>query len=127
MKYFTIDEFRCRCGCGYGYDQMDPRLLQYLDIIRENIGKPMLLNSACRCAKHNKAVGGVGSSEHVPENTDTGLCTGVDVYCPDSSFTYALLKEAYRLGIPRIGINFAKNFVHLGLSTKHPCEVLFKY
>ncbi len=128
MKHFSDHEFACKCGqCGLGIESMDPRLLAILEATREALGKPMRINSAVRCAKHNAAEGGSKGSEHVPQNTDTGKTTGVDIHIPDSAFLFALVGQLYKHAVPRIGLNQSKNFVHVGLSQDHPQHVFFKY
>lgn len=39
-------------------------LMEQLDMIREKYGKPIYVNSGYRCPKLNKAVKGVGNSQH---------------------------------------------------------------
>ena len=58
-------ELMCPC-CGAGADKMSPSMLQMAEEIRaENGGKPMIVSSAYRCAKHNAEVGGVANSHHL--------------------------------------------------------------
>ncbi len=128
MQYFKDEEFACKCGkCGLGVESMDARLLTLLDSVRERLQMPMRINSAVRCFTHNTAVGGSLRSEHVPQNSDTGKTTGVDIHVPNSNFLFALVKLLYAHGVPRLGLNQSKNFLHIGLSKKHPQEVFFKY
>ena len=65
LRFFKPEEFACKCGCGRGYDDMDAGLLRMLDEARALAGIPFSLSSAFRCAKHNKAVGGVYNSRHL--------------------------------------------------------------
>ena len=60
--HFSRKKFSCECG----FDRIDPRVVAALELIREHIGgKPITLNSACRCPKHNKAAGGEPNSNHL--------------------------------------------------------------
>ncbi len=127
MKYFEDHEFACKCGCGLGVQDVDPALLMLLDALREGVGEPMRINSAVRCAQHNARVGGSSRSEHVPSNTHSGKTTGVDVHIPSSTFCFKLIRELNAQGVPRIGLNQDKNFVHIGISLNHPQNVFFKY
>lgn len=61
--YFSRREFACRCGCGY--DTVDTELLDVLCEAREFFRAPVIINSGCRCAAHNKAVGGAPRSQHL--------------------------------------------------------------
>lgn len=63
VKHFKKSEFACKDGCGY--DDIDIRLVEILENIREHFGnKPIIITSGCRCAKHNAKVGGVQGSWH---------------------------------------------------------------
>ena len=62
-KDFSRDEFKCKCGCGANY--IDMRLVKGLQTLRDNLGKPVIINDATRCPKHNKEVGGVTNSQHI--------------------------------------------------------------
>lgn len=66
MKYFTKAEFACRCGCGF--DEINPVLVEILDAMRGHLEIPCKVNSGCRCAAHNKAVGGAKHSQHLLGN-----------------------------------------------------------
>ncbi len=127
VKHFKAAEFACRCGCGLGLEHMDPRLVEILDLVRAELNMPLRINSAVRCSKHNAAVGGSARSEHVPQNTDTGKCTGVDVHLPNTNFLYHLLRALHKHAVPRLGLNQQKMFLHLGLSKNHPQHVFFNY
>lgn len=63
--HFSKKEFACKCGCGEC--DVDPELVAKLEKFRELCGnKPMHINSAKRCKRHNKAVGGSPNSQHLP-------------------------------------------------------------
>ncbi len=54
---FKVSEFACKCGCGF--DDIDQRVINMAQTIREALGVPVKVNSGCRCEKHNAKVGGV--------------------------------------------------------------------
>lgn len=60
---FKRSEFACRCGCGF--DAVDVELLEVLEDLRQNFGRPVIINSACRCESHNRFVKGARNSIHV--------------------------------------------------------------
>lgn len=62
-KYFKRSEFACKCGCGF--DVVDAELLQVLEDLRITMEEPLVINSGCRCATHNKNEGGATSSLHM--------------------------------------------------------------
>ena len=117
-KYFSDKELSCKCGCGFMIT--DESFLSRLDAAREIAGIPFVVTSAARCLKHNKAVGGVDSSAHTK-----GLA--VDMAFKDSHSCYIILRALYDVGFKRIGINFAKSFIHCDVDETKPQEVLFKY
>ena len=61
-KNFNSSEFICKCGCGL--NNLDPRVVNMCQTIRDGIGIPITINSACRCEKHNANVNGVPNSYH---------------------------------------------------------------
>lgn len=61
-KNFKASEFRCKCGCGKIY--ISEQLVEKLQKLRDNFGKPINVNSGYRCPIQNKAVGSDNSSPH---------------------------------------------------------------
>lgn len=68
MRFFKEKEFVCRC-CGelppYARENVKALVAAVLDPARERFGKPIIVNSGYRCAKHNREVGGVTQSQHL--------------------------------------------------------------
>lgn len=62
-EHFSRKEMACKCKCGF--DSATPELVKLLETIRERFGKPVHINSGCRCGKHNRMVGGAADSRHV--------------------------------------------------------------
>ena len=60
-KNFKVSEFACKC-CGENL--IDQRVLDMAQIIREELGVPVRVNSGYRCEEHNRRVGGVKGSKH---------------------------------------------------------------
>lgn len=91
VQHFKKSEFACKDGCGF--DSIDLRVVKVLEDIRHHFGdKPVIVTSGCRCAKHNKEVGGVQGSRHVAGKA-------VDFYIPGISindimnYTNSLVKN----------------------------------
>ena len=63
-KNFKVNEFSCHCGCGK--NNIDQRVMNMAQTIRDAIKVPIHINSGYRCDKHNEspAVGGVKGSYH---------------------------------------------------------------
>lgn len=61
---FTLKEIACKCGCGYA--KVNDVLVHRLERLRALAGhNPIVVNSWCRCEKHNRAVGGAPGSQHM--------------------------------------------------------------
>lgn len=104
MRYFSLDEFKCKC-CGELPEQgMSSVLLEKLDTLRGMIGKPIIVTSGYRCPIHNRNVGGVKSSTHVKGN-------GVDIVC-DVPYSY-LVAMVERVGFDGVGLYPEQGFIHI--------------
>lgn len=75
-RHFRRQEFSCKCGCGF--DTADHELVRTLDIIRDHFDKPVTINSACRCADHNRDVGGSDNSQHLYGRAADIVVAGID-------------------------------------------------
>lgn len=116
MKYFKMSEFACKDGCGFV--SMNEEFLAMIDKARELAGIPFVITSGCRCAKHNKAVGGVASSSHTTGHAaDISASTGVQ--------KYTIVKALMEAGFKRIGI--AKSFIHVDNDPGKPSPSIFLY
>ena len=62
MSYFSPKETSCKCGCGF---DIAPQMLDKLNAIRKEFGRPILISSGARCPAHNSKVGGAPSSYHM--------------------------------------------------------------
>lgn len=108
MKYFTLDEFRCK-HCGQlPPNGMNPKLLEGLDKLREAWGAPIYVSSAFRCNEHNAAVGGVPGSEHTKGNA-------ADVYVDGGSAEFERFRQlCYDIGcFDGLGTYRTSQFMHL--------------
>ena len=77
-KHFSVKEIACKC-CGLVY--LAKGFISKLECLREAVGFPLTLTSACRCPKHNKSEGGRKGSFHLtanPKYSVNGTCA-VDV------------------------------------------------
>lgn len=62
-KHFKVKEFACKDGSQVVF--IDDYLVSILDILRNQIGKPVIINSGYRTPTRNKAVGGAKYSYHM--------------------------------------------------------------
>ena len=113
-KNFSRREFACKCGCGADY--IDSLLVETLQVIREDAGVPLIINSGVRCVKHNKKVGGVPNSQHT-----LGKAADITWGRPVGDL-YHRIYHLYKKGkIPHLGymkLYSEKNFIHLDV--RHP-------
>jgi len=120
MNYFQSNEFDCPCGCGK--NNIDPRLVEMLNIVREHCGEPpgmpLVINSGCRCHKHNEEVGGSRTSSHLSGHA-------VDIRALSDTTRFKIVVSALMHGFSRIGIG--KTFVHLDNDQTKVQNVLWKY
>ena len=64
-EHFTLAELACpHCG----KSECTPELMNALEAFRAVVSRPVLIDSAYRCAEHNKAVGGKPNSQHLLGN-----------------------------------------------------------
>jgi hypothetical protein len=71
MKYFKIEEFRCKDGSGMpeeAKENLTALVEKVLDPARERYGAAIHVNSGYRTETYNKKVGGVRGSQHCCKN-----------------------------------------------------------
>ena len=113
LKNFKESEFTCNCGCGLNNINDDVVLM--LDTARELAQVPFKINSACRCEKHNKMVGGV---------TDSAHCKGlaVDISARDDRSRFIIVSALMKVGFTRVLIY--DTFVHVDMDLSKPNPIL---
>ncbi|NPB07575.1 MAG: peptidase M15 [Aquificae bacterium] len=116
IKHFRVEEFLCGCGCGGVV--MDSRVIETLEKLREHLKKPVIISSAYRCVKHNRAIGGVPGSAHI-----RGYA--VDIKALHSATRHRIIDFLIREGIQRIGV--APNFIHFDIDPDKPKPALWTY
>ena len=63
-RYFNSTEFDCHgSGCCLT-TLINPKLIEYLDKLREHFNSPITISSGYRCTTHNRNVGGATGSRH---------------------------------------------------------------
>jgi hypothetical protein len=63
-KNFKSNEFNCQGKDCCTKTQIDDKLVEHLQNIREHFDSPVTISSGYRCSKHNKKVGGSSGSYH---------------------------------------------------------------
>lgn len=101
-RNFKRSEFACKCGCGVNHIQAE--LVDKLQLIRDEVGKPVHINSGVRCGPHNKAVGGKPSSYHL-----LGKAADIRVAGMSTEALYAIARR-----IPGLkGFGLYNGFLHV--------------
>lgn len=116
-NYFSAIEQSCRC-CGTG--KLAPDFLFKLNAAREIAGIPFVLNSAFRCPKHNKEVGGTENSAHL-------VGCAADIRILNNWERYVILKALFdhEVKLHRIGIG--RDFIHVDDDFTKPSQVCYLY
>lgn len=102
---FKLYEFECPC-CKVV--KIDSKLLQAVQILRWLIGRPIIFNSAYRCIKHNRKVGGHQNSAHL-----YGQAVDISVG-QEGAFLFE--RVAKKCGFTRVLHYPTRNFYHLGVN-----------
>lgn len=63
ISHFSRSEAACKCGCGFW--AQDWELLEVLEDVREFFGRPVIVNSWCRCLAYNTLREGEEDSYHM--------------------------------------------------------------
>ena len=104
-KNFSRHEFECRC-CGRA--EINQRLVDALQELRDLAGLPVRVTSGYRCSEHNQAIGGATRSQHL-------LGTAADIVVrgmiPAEMYRLAEDIEAFHNG--GIGVYPDKGFIHV--------------
>jgi uncharacterized protein YcbK (DUF882 family) len=112
-KYFSSSELDCSCGnCEVQY--IEEGLLEKLDEVREQYGKPVRVNSGYRCPAHNKAIGGKENSSHT-----SGLAADIAPELTTLDELDTLYDICYNV-FDNIGDGRLKGFIHVDDREKKP-------
>lgn len=104
---FKQTEFACKCGCGY--QSISPHLVQRLQVLRDIVRQPLVVNSGCRCERHNTNIGGSQNSLHV-----TGLAADITIADKGLLGDMARLLSDWSGGMKY----YAGRFIHLDIGAR---------
>ena len=102
FRNFKRDEFVCPCGCGF--DDIDPLLVSALQRLRDEVQRPVVVNSGCRCRSHNAAVKGAPQSQHMQ-----GKAADIKIDGMTSREIFDTLRRLYLDGEIYVGYVYAIN------------------
>ena len=109
-KNFNKSEFDCSCGCEMPKEVLInvQKLANQLQMLRDKVGVSIKINSAYRCPKHNKAIGGVLNSQHI-----LGKAADVVISGFKASKTFDLISELIDKGdMLQGGLGSYNTFTH---------------
>lgn len=112
--YFSMDEIRCPCGCEGVV--VDDGFLEVMNLIRAELGRPIIVNSWYRCEEYDKSIGGKGAHR-------TGVAA--DIRCLHSLTRWRLVTLAQAHQIDRIGIG--DTFLHFDMHKEYPAPRMWTY
>lgn len=114
--YFSQQELACRCE----YEDCDAKpfsllLLEIMNSLRRDYGKPIYVTSARRCKKHNQDVGGSPKSQHLQGKA-------IDIIMPEEDM-YEFIVNCNAYGIRAIGIG--PGWMHLDIRNGTPTSWVY--
>lgn len=76
---FSLEEFKCKDGTDVPNELLPNaiELAKNLQVLRDFIQKPIVINSAYRTPKYNKKVGGASNSQHLYSKASDLMVKGV--------------------------------------------------
>lgn len=99
-KNFSVEELSCPC-CGV--NKMELSFMTRVQRLRDVYGRSMKVDSAYRCERHNRQLGGAKDSFHMQGRA-------ADVWCPDPRDKWKIARGALVEGLTVI---VYENFLHL--------------
>lgn len=109
-KNFNSEEFRCRCRkCSEDGTKISMELISKLQVVRREMGIPIVVTSGIRCPAHNKREGGVVNSAHTKR-----LAADITAGLSNNAKLYEVCKKHFK----RIGRG--GSFVHVDVDESLP-------
>ena len=103
---FSKYEFDCK---ETGKNEITPEFMGFIQSIRTSYNKPITVTSGYRDKTHSIEINKSTIGEHT-----LGLCADIKFKPEDLA---ELIYLAYTYGVTRVGIDFKKQFLHLGIAT----------
>lgn len=109
-KNFKRQEFNCKCGCDMPLEVYENviKLAGQLQTLRDYVGRPIKINSAYRCPKHNKKIGGSKTSQHL-----LGKAADITVQSLKPAEVFIIIEDLIDMGeMLQGGLGLYDTFVH---------------
>jgi hypothetical protein len=138
-KNLSLSEVKCKCGCGL-YIIIDDTVNMFQKI-RDALGRPLIVNSFCRCQWNNAKCGGVVAVRHYlsgtkkldlskyprgvkgePTDSNHTHGTAIDIACPGVApeAVRKVIRDLWSAGkLPELaGLGAYKTFTHVDVTPK---------
>lgn len=109
------------CTCGHPdchKPSVDQETLDMVQVVRDDLDRPMQVNSGGRCGYHPNEIRKTTVGDH-------GKGKGIDIACANGVERMELVQAALRAGFNAIGV--AKTFVHFGHRPNAKVAVMWTY
>ena len=109
-KNFKRQEFECKCGCDMPLEVYENviKLAGQLQTLRDYLGRPIKINSAYRCPKHNAKCNGSKRSQHL-----FGKAADITIQSLKPIEVYAIIEDLIDFGVMlQGGLGLYDTFVH---------------
>ena len=109
------EELKCHCNkCGLDINNIDPKALQRLELLKILLGEDITVTSACRCESWNRLNGGVTASRHLAtlkNEVPVRLSDAFDILTPTIEFQAKVYEAARGAGF--LGFGHGHSFLHV--------------
>jgi uncharacterized protein YcbK (DUF882 family) len=115
-KDFSLQEFASKDGSGFPNSVLIniSELARNLQVLRDNIEKPIKINSGYRSVKHNEKIGGVKNSQHVKGKASDLTVEGMTPKELANVIYLLISQKKMKEG----GVGVYANFVHYDIRNK---------
>ena len=93
--------------------KINKKLLQLLQAVRNEVNKPLIINSAYRTEEHNRKVGGAENSQHLEGNAVDISLENLDVGADGLAEIVKQQAEKLKIGEDNLGIGKYHTFLHV--------------
>ena len=115
-KNFKLEEFKCNDGSDVpaAYIPNATKVAKNLQVLRDDVGKPIIINSAYRSPRYNTKIGGAVASQHLTASASDIKITGMT-----SKQIYDRIEKLIKAGkMHNGGLGLYNTFVHYDVRAK---------
>ena len=122
-KNFKLREFECKST---GQVKLHEELLELLQSLRDNLGKPITINSGYRSKEHNEKVGGTKGSQHLKGTAVDISLRNLGYSAEGIAIIVKDIADKLEIGRDNLGLGYANTFLHIDvrglIGDKSPAE-----